>query len=133
MLKKYKQKDKYEINPYKIFYRENICLFDLNTKVMMFLYVFLEYEYIINSSEQTWPPPASNLFSFFKTVFYPQFSLSLACKMKGFIVVDRINDIQFLDTDREFSKHINEQAKESGLLPVSWLYKGGSWLPGFKF
>ena len=39
--------------------------------------------------------------------------------MKGFIVVDRINDIQFLDTDKEFAKHINEQAKEAGLLPAS--------------
>ena len=38
--------------------------------------------------------------------------------MKGFIVVNRINDIQFLDTDNEFAKHINEQAKEVGLLPV---------------
>jgi len=38
--------------------------------------------------------------------------------MKGFIVVDRLNDIQFLDTDKELAKHINEQAKESGLLPV---------------
>lgn len=40
--------------------------------------------------------------------------------MKGFIVVDRINDIQFLDTDKEFAKHINEQAKESGLLPEDY-------------
>ena len=39
--------------------------------------------------------------------------------MKGFIVVDRINDIQFLDTDKEFAKHINEQAKEAGLFPAS--------------
>ena len=34
-------------------------------------------------------------------------------------MVDRINDIQFLDTDKEFAKHINEQAKEAGLLPAS--------------
>ena len=38
--------------------------------------------------------------------------------MKGFIVVDRLNDIQFIDTDKEFARHINQQAKDNGLLPV---------------
>lgn len=39
--------------------------------------------------------------------------------MKGFLVVDRLNDIHFIDTDKEFARHINEQAREFGLLNVS--------------
>lgn len=39
--------------------------------------------------------------------------------MKGFLVVDRLNDIYFIETDKEFARHINEQAKESGLINVS--------------
>lgn len=39
--------------------------------------------------------------------------------MKGFLVVDRLNDIQFIETDKEFARHINEQAKELGLINVS--------------
>ena len=38
--------------------------------------------------------------------------------MKGFLLVDRLNDTHFIDTDKEFAKHINEQAKKSGLLQV---------------
>ncbi|WAR22163.1 hypothetical protein MAR_016137 [Mya arenaria] len=37
--------------------------------------------------------------------------------MKGFLVVDRLNDIHFIDTDKEFARHINTQAKEKGLIP----------------
>ena len=43
--------------------------------------------------------------------------------MKGFIVVDRLNDIQFIDTDKEFARHINQQAKDNGLLPVKVCFK----------
>jgi hypothetical protein len=39
--------------------------------------------------------------------------------MKGFLVVDRLNDIHFIETDKEFARHINEQAKELGLITVS--------------
>lgn len=39
-------------------------------------------------------------------------------EMKGFLVVDRLNDIHFLDTDKEFARHINEQARSSGLCGV---------------
>ncbi|KAJ8317056.1 hypothetical protein KUTeg_004960 [Tegillarca granosa] len=36
--------------------------------------------------------------------------------MKGFMVVNRINEVLFIDTDSEFSDHINKQAVELGLL-----------------
>ncbi|XP_053407731.1 BLOC-3 complex member HPS1-like [Mercenaria mercenaria] len=36
--------------------------------------------------------------------------------MKGFLVVDRLNDIHFIETDKEFARHINEQAREQGLI-----------------
>jgi len=39
--------------------------------------------------------------------------------MKGFMVVDRLNDIHFIDVDKEFARHVNEQAKECGLYGVS--------------
>ncbi|KAK3585451.1 hypothetical protein CHS0354_003298 [Potamilus streckersoni] len=36
--------------------------------------------------------------------------------MKGFIVVDRMNDVHFIDTDADFSRHVNKQALDQGLL-----------------
>ncbi|KAK3094598.1 hypothetical protein FSP39_003816 [Pinctada imbricata] len=39
--------------------------------------------------------------------------------MKGFLVVDRINDVHFIDADDEFTTHINIQAIENGLLQPS--------------
>lgn len=48
--------------------------------------------------------------------------------MKGFLVVDRLNDIKFIDVDKEFAHHINDQAKQCGLYGVScqWLLTGFS-------
>ncbi|KAL5021373.1 hypothetical protein ScPMuIL_000528 [Solemya velum] len=36
--------------------------------------------------------------------------------MKGFIVVNRMNEVLFIDSDSDFEKHINNQALEQGLL-----------------
>ncbi|KAL4232063.1 hybrid polyketide synthetase [Mactra antiquata] len=36
--------------------------------------------------------------------------------MKGLLVVDRLNDIHFIDTDKEFARHINGEAKEMGFI-----------------
>jgi len=45
-------------------------------------------------------------------------SPSFSVKMKGFLVVNRINDVFFIDSDGEFADHINNQAKEQGLIQV---------------
>lgn len=39
------------------------------------------------------------------------------------MVVNRINEVLFIDTDREFSDHINKQAVELGLLQVKYKLK----------
>ena len=39
--------------------------------------------------------------------------------MKGFVVINRINDVFFIDSDREFAEHINNQARIQGLIQVS--------------
>lgn len=41
--------------------------------------------------------------------------------MRGFVVVNKINDVFYLDCDTEFTNHINAQAVEQGLLEVSQL------------
>jgi hypothetical protein len=45
-------------------------------------------------------------------------------KMRGFIVVNRINDVFYLDCDTEFTNHVNIQAVEQGLLEVDWKHRG---------